>query len=715
VCAGGAESHSGDRFLETTRESTLFNPFVVGGALRDQDGYGFFGREDVFLFVKRSLDSVQRVPVILYGHRRIGKSSVLRQLAYKLSPDLLCVYHDLQSSTNDSLDEALYGLAREIADKLGAARPDPADTTAETFETKFLQQVVNYIGDPRRLVLLLDEFDAVDQRKDNPTVAAKSFIPFLGRLISSGLNVGLVLVLGRRTNELSDSFKSSLLKDSVQMRIGRLTGPQTADMICTLAGSRLLFGPVATKRVIDLAAGHPYCSQVLCYAAWNRCVDRQAEVSVADVDSAISDAIDFGASGMTWIYDGLQLAEQRLFLSTLSETTDPLMGRASSLDAIQNFLRDHRLSLGQADLDSAARDLGAWDIVTGNSGIGYRFVVPLLGAWVRRERPVFQLEQEVQFANPRAWTFYELARQSEQRGDLDAAILDYHNALLTNPVFLEAQRRLATALQRRGKPGDLLAAIEGWERVLELDATAPRVELLDTLLLALEKTQKTARIVWLFQKIANADNKGQAKDRAVRIIQERASGRMSIGSRLAVSSAAELFDLIKDTENSNIAKDLQKRQKRLNNISVLTYLCSVGAAVGLAFVPISAQLGNLSIFLCALGALGMSWDTRFQIDGRLSLRKIDFLALALGVIGGEIVWRLSGSLFWGGFTAMIAANVVAAVSTPTFPMVPDEDLLAPVKVSGGPLFSIMDFAARKTSQIRDRLAKPSRETKEERT
>lgn len=721
--AGKAESHQGIA-LDRVSQSTLLNPFVVGGALRSADGYGFFGREDVFTFVKRSLDSVKRVPVILYGHRRIGKSSILRQLTYKLSTDLVCVYHDLQGSTNDTLDDALHGLAREIAGKLGAEPPDPAETTADSFETKFLRRVVGRVGDPRRLVLLLDEFDAVDERKSEPNAAAGNFISFLGRLISNELNFGLVLVLGRRTSELSDRFKSSLLKDSVQMRIGRLTDSQVTTMIHALADPHLSFRPEATNRIIELAAGHPFCSQVLCYAVWNRCIDKKSEVTAADVDAATTDAISLGANGMTWIYDGLQLAEQRLFLSTLSETCDPLSGRASSLEAIQNFLREHGLSLGQADLDSAARDLISWDIITGSNNAGYRFVVPLLGAWVRRERPVFLLEQEVRFANARAWTFYELARESEQRDDLDAAILGYRDALRANPVFLQAQRRLATALARRGKPGDLLAAIEAWERVLESDAAAPRTELLEVLLRAVETTQKTSRLVGLFQKIQSTDNTGQFTERAARIIRERAAAKMSNGRMRAVRDAAELFDVIGDSENGKDARTVHSRMEKTENLSMLTFFCAIGVAIGLGYLPlpealsaiVTPPLSHFRIFLCAFAGTCLFWEEQFHVSQRFLHYRNGLLGLAAGLVGGELARYLSGSVGAGAGAAWFVAFVVVASAAPALPALPpDDDLLAPPAASGGLMFQTLDFVVRNATEIRDRLAKRRGNPREERT
>jgi tetratricopeptide (TPR) repeat protein len=700
--------------MQTAKES-LLNPFVVGGALRNSDGYGFFGRSDVFNFVQSHLNSVQRTAIILYGHRRIGKSSILRQINHKLSSEFSCIYYDLQGSGKSSLDTVLYGLGRAIADKLGITRPERVETTEENFEPQFLRRVADQFGDTRRLVLLLDEFDAIDDRKTDAAVAAKRFIPFLRRLVESGLNLGLVLVLGRRTSELSEEFNFSLLKDSVQMRIGRLSAAQTAEMIQTLAAPGLHFSPEAIDRVIELAAGHPYCSQVLCYAIWERCAHRRTEISMQEVNAAVPDTIELGANGMTWIYDGLELPEQRLFLSSLSEIADPLAAQRSSLNAIQSFLRDHQLSLGQADLDSAARDLSAWDVITESEIGGYRFIVPLLGAWVRRERPVLQLQQEVRFANPRAWSFYELALESEQRGDLDAAIVDYRNALQANPVFLEAQRRLATVFQKRGSPGDLLAAIEAWERVLEIDPAAPRAELLDALLLALEKTQNGARITSLFQKITNLDTtSGVTRERAVRNVVERAAAKMAIGGKIAIARAIELYTLVGEQVEARRASELLRKLSRFENIAPLVFLVSVALATVWGFIPGLPQLGDVRLLLCSLAGISATWEACIQKDPTVTLKKLGLLFLILGLIAGEFVWRLTDSLGWGGVVSLFVA-VSNSATAPTLPTDSDEDLLLAKEPGGGSLFRWAGRVVTLATRIRDGLATSSAEQKGRKT
>lgn len=56
------------------------NPYITGGPLTDPTKVGFYGRRDIYAFVRESLNAVQRNPILLYGQRRIGKTSILRQM-----------------------------------------------------------------------------------------------------------------------------------------------------------------------------------------------------------------------------------------------------------------------------------------------------------------------------------------------------------------------------------------------------------------------------------------------------------------------------------------------------------------------------------------------------------------------------------------------------------------------------------------------------------
>ena len=70
------------------------NPYIAGKALSDE--HGFFGREDIFRLVETALSSPAHNALVLFGQRRIGKTSILLQLRRHLpTPPFRPIYFDL--------------------------------------------------------------------------------------------------------------------------------------------------------------------------------------------------------------------------------------------------------------------------------------------------------------------------------------------------------------------------------------------------------------------------------------------------------------------------------------------------------------------------------------------------------------------------------------------------------------------------------------------
>ena len=70
------------------------NPYIAGSPVTGTEM--FYGREDVFSFIQRNLIGRHRdTPIVLYGQRRTGKTSVLYQLHRHLDPSYRCIFIDL--------------------------------------------------------------------------------------------------------------------------------------------------------------------------------------------------------------------------------------------------------------------------------------------------------------------------------------------------------------------------------------------------------------------------------------------------------------------------------------------------------------------------------------------------------------------------------------------------------------------------------------------
>ena len=99
------------------------NPYIAGAPVLEQRM--FFGREDVFSWIERSLSGkfVDHI-LVLHGQRRVGKTSVLKHLPNRLPERYIPIFIDLQGRTNTTLPRFLWWLAREISRALELEKPD---------------------------------------------------------------------------------------------------------------------------------------------------------------------------------------------------------------------------------------------------------------------------------------------------------------------------------------------------------------------------------------------------------------------------------------------------------------------------------------------------------------------------------------------------------------------------------------------------------------
>jgi hypothetical protein len=136
---------------------------------------------------------------VLFGQRRIGKTSILLQLQRRLpSPPFSLVYFDLMDCARKPIWQLLFELASAIADEVGIeleAGADAFDNDGRYFRQKFLPALYQSLGEQRRLVFLFDEFDVLDivaEEQLPATAAAKAFFPYLRQLMEREPRLGFI-------------------------------------------------------------------------------------------------------------------------------------------------------------------------------------------------------------------------------------------------------------------------------------------------------------------------------------------------------------------------------------------------------------------------------------------------------------------------------------------------------------------------------------------
>lgn len=145
------------------------NPYILNNPA---EGERFVGREDVLRRLEELWSSEGQVPsVVIYGHRRMGKTSILHNLGRRFGRRTVIVNFNMQrvGRVRDDAD-LLYQLALTIFDEChaqgiaGLDEPLADDFSAERSYlsfTRFLRRLDGLRAD-RRVIVTIDEFEKIE-------------------------------------------------------------------------------------------------------------------------------------------------------------------------------------------------------------------------------------------------------------------------------------------------------------------------------------------------------------------------------------------------------------------------------------------------------------------------------------------------------------------------------------------------------------------------
>jgi tetratricopeptide (TPR) repeat protein len=456
--------------------ATPINPYVAGNPVGDSPA--FIGRADVLREVLRVLRRSQDNAIVLYGQRRIGKTSILQQLATRLPGEgpYRPVYFDLQDKADWPLDRVLQDLARNIAHALGQPDTDLGPDPKTAFRQEWLPAVLDDLPEGSSLVLLFDEFDVLADPKAEQAAAA--FFPYLRDLLAlDPQRLQFIFVIGRNVDDLAN-IALSLLKGIPYQRVSLLDQEDTTDLVRLSETNDTLHWPdEAVERIWQLTHGHPFLTQQLGSHIWERAYDEEPDepssVTSADVDAAAPDALEASRSTLEWLWDGLPPAE-RVVASALAEAgPGPI-----TQDDLERLLHESGVRVVIRELQNAPQLLQDWDLIEPADG-GYRFRVELLRRWIVDHKPLRRVQEELDRIEPVAENYYQAALTLYWSGQLDQATDDLKRAIGLNPNHVRANQLLADILLAQGQPGEARQLLE---RLYEYQPAAARSRLVQALL-----------------------------------------------------------------------------------------------------------------------------------------------------------------------------------------------------------------------------------------
>jgi hypothetical protein len=289
-----------------------FNPYISGEPVRREDM--FFGRDDL---MRRIMDTLHNNSIMIHGERRIGKTTLLYQLANRLrgdpDPDYLFVpvLVDLEGTPGEAffhtLMEGIVGACGRLLPQLpGLTFEDVSDQAYGDRDFgrdlgSILEGLKEVMDKEVRIILLMDEMDVIDG---------------YGRMVQLQLrrifmkdfpqSVGAV-VAGVKISRSWDRPESPWFNLFIEVEMPPFSDEEARELIVEPVKGVYRYEEQAVQRIITYGRGRPYRIQHYCLEAVNQMLaDGRSKVKLADVEAA--HAVIAQAYGGRMPADGLPAA-----------------------------------------------------------------------------------------------------------------------------------------------------------------------------------------------------------------------------------------------------------------------------------------------------------------------------------------------------------------------------------------------------------------------
>ncbi|WP_099104262.1 AAA family ATPase, partial [Nostoc sp. 'Peltigera malacea cyanobiont' DB3992] len=365
----------------------VVNPYVVGDPVQ---GHLFVGREDII----RQLEELwvmgnQLQSIVLYGHRRMGKTSILLNAANCLGSQIQLAYVNLLrlGDSPQGVGEVLMAICDEISQTVKLPPPTDADLLNLPYRTfeRYLKQVeANLDGG---LIIALDEFEKIEDLIEAKKIPI-DFMGFLRGLVQMSSKIAFAFAGLHTLEEMTADYFQPFFASVIPIHVDFQERAATRQILANPDNKDfpLDYIPEALDEIYALTHGQPYLVQLLGFQLVRRYNDfvfeqgrsRDPVFTVEDVEAVINDP-EFFKRGR-YYFDGVwgQAARgaegQQAIVQVLAPYPEGL-----SLDALAQST-----GMNDANLQEALNTLKRHDVVEETQG-KWRIMVELFRRWVLQQ------------------------------------------------------------------------------------------------------------------------------------------------------------------------------------------------------------------------------------------------------------------------------------------------------------------------------------------
>ena len=256
-----------------TLTEPIQNPYIVGNPVKPPI---FVGREDIFRQLEALWQPKECPSVVLYGHRRIGKTSILKNLGAQFGTQSQIIDFNMQRvGFVKNIGELLYNLAINIYDEL----PNPTITEPE--ETRFLTsnpyttfdrflKKLDKLPHKKRLLITIDEFELIEK-----AINEKRIEPYLLEYLRGLIHTYpwfIIALAGLHTlEEMCHDYWNPLFLTVKPILVSFLSDGATHQLITAPEPDfPLEYEKAAIEKIIQVTYNQPYLVQHICHGLVER-------------------------------------------------------------------------------------------------------------------------------------------------------------------------------------------------------------------------------------------------------------------------------------------------------------------------------------------------------------------------------------------------------------------------------------------------------------
>lgn len=402
------------------------SPYVTGGPVKPDNDDVFFGREDLLRDIRGQIEKRGNV-ILLEGNRRAGKTSILHHLkGLRRVKGWLGVYSSLQGAEGSSeatgvpTVEVFREFARSIAkelhsneidnplpdgsllskgQKLGIAkacrRGIGEDSPFKDFQDYLEQTLLTLKRHDLRLLLMLDEFDKLQQGIDNGITSPQT-PENIRYLIQTYPSFSAILTGSRRLKRLREEYWSALFGLGTRFSVSALSVDAAEKLIKEPVKNYLTYSSEAVKRAIYSTARQPFLLQCLCNRIFILATEiKSRTVTLGMVKDAEKKLVD-NNEHFRFLWDYMGSHRRRFILALCHRNSTSDISYPFNFKLVVEQLSASGIHVNDNALESDLvflRELELLELDERPNTGEYTLGIPLLGSWIDQQQDLTLLER----------------------------------------------------------------------------------------------------------------------------------------------------------------------------------------------------------------------------------------------------------------------------------------------------------------------------------